>query len=323
MPHLSELAVLLGAQLRGDDRPVSRIASVNQCDDGSITFAVDARAAQKAAGSAAAAVIVRETDAALVGTKSLLIHPDPYFAYAKLAQKFAPRKAATPGIHPSAVVDASAEVHPSAEIGPLVYLAPHSKVGAHARLHAGVRIGSGSVIGEGCELYPNVVLYHLCEIGARCIFHAGAVIGADGFGFAPHAGTWEKIPQTGRVLIGDDVEVGANTAIDRGALDDTVIGNGVKLDNHIQIGHNCRIGDHTAVAGCVGMAGSSVIGKHCMIGGAAMILGHLTICDRVIVSGGTLISHNITEPGRYTGVMPAVEHYAWRKMAARVRKLSE
>jgi UDP-3-O-[3-hydroxymyristoyl] glucosamine N-acyltransferase len=323
MPNLSELAAQLSAPLRGEDRAVSRVASVNQCDQDSITFAVDATAAQKAAASEAGAVIVREADSAVVAGKSCLIHPDPYFAYARLAQFFAPRKLATPGIHPSAVVEASAQVHPTAEIGPLVYLAPNSKVGAHVRIHAGVRVGSGSIIGDGCELYPNVVLYHLVVVGARCIIHGGVVIGADGFGFAPHAGTWEKIPQTGRVLIGDDVEIGANTAIDRGALDDTVIGNGVKLDNHIQIGHNCRIGDHTAVAGCVGMAGSSIIGKHCMIGGAAMIAGHLTICDRVIVSAGTLISNDITEPGRYTGVMPTVDHNAWRKMAVRVRKLSQ
>jgi UDP-3-O-[3-hydroxymyristoyl] glucosamine N-acyltransferase len=323
MPKLSELAALISAPLRGEDRAVSRIASINQCDEASITFAVDAASAHKAAATKAGAVIVREPDASIVMAKPCLIHPDPYFAYAKLAQALSPRKVATPGIHPSAVVDASAAVHPTAEIGPLVYLAPHSKIGAHVRIHAGVRVGSGAIVGEGCELYPNVVLYHLVVVGARCIIHGGVVIGSDGFGFAPHAGAWEKIPQTGRVVIGDDVEIGANTAIDRGALDDTIIGNGVKLDNQIQIGHNCRIGDHTAVAGCVGMAGSSIVGKHCMIGGAAMIAGHLTICDRVIVSAGTLISNDITEPGRYTGVMPTVDHNAWRKMAVRVRKLSQ
>jgi UDP-3-O-[3-hydroxymyristoyl] glucosamine N-acyltransferase len=322
MPLLSELAHHLNAPFTGADIPLNRIASVRVSDPDSITFAVDTNAAKLASESAAAAVIVRETDAMIVSSKSALIHKDPYFAYAKLAQLFAPRKGATPGIHASAVVDASAQVHPTAEIGPLVYLAPNSIVGAHVRIHAGVRVGSGSIIGEGCELYPNVVLYHLCVVGARCIIHSGVVIGSDGFGFAPNAGEWEKIPQTGRVVIGDDVEIGANTTIDRGALDDTIIGNGVKLDNQIQIAHNCVIGDFTAVAGCVGMAGSSIIGKHCMIGGAAMIAGHLTICDRVVVSAGTLISNDITEPGRYTGVMPTVDHAAWRKMAVRVRKLS-
>jgi UDP-3-O-[3-hydroxymyristoyl] glucosamine N-acyltransferase len=323
MPLLSELASHLNATFIGADIPLQRIASLRISDPDSITFAVDTSAAKLASESAAAAVIVREVDAPLVSTKSALLHKDPYFAYAKLAQLFAPRKVATPGIHPSAVVDPSARVDPSAEIGPLVYLAPNSKIGAHVRIHAGVRVGSGSIIGEGSELYPNAVLYHLCVVGARCIIHSGVVIGSDGFGFAPNAGAWEKIPQTGRVVIGDDVEIGANTTIDRGALDDTIIGNGVKLDNQIQIAHNCVIGDFTAVAGCVGMAGSSIIGKHCMIGGAAMIAGHLTICDRVVVSAGTLISNDIIAPGRYTGVMPTVDHAAWRKMAVRVRKLSQ
>jgi UDP-3-O-[3-hydroxymyristoyl] glucosamine N-acyltransferase len=323
MPLLSELALHLNATFIGRDVSLARISSTSASDSESITFAVDTHAAQRASASAASAVIVREVDAPLVSPKSALIHKDPYFAYAKLAQLLAPRKIAKPGIHASAVVEASAQVHPTAEIGPLVYLAHNSKIGAHVRIHAGVRVGSGTIIGEGCELFPNAVLYHLCVVGARCIIHSGAVIGSDGFGFAPNAGAWEKIPQTGRVVIGDDVEVGANTTIDRGALDDTIIGNGVKLDNQIQIAHNCVIGDFTAVAGCVGMAGSSIIGKHCMIGGAAMISGHLTICDRVVVSAGTLISSDITEPGRYTGVMPTVTHAAWRKMAVRVRKFSQ
>ncbi len=323
MPLLSDLAQHLSSKFTGPDVTLTRIASVRGCDADAVTFAVDTHAAKRAAESAAGAVIVREVDLLNIGEKSALVHKDPYFAYAKLAQLFAPRKVATPGIHPSAVVEATAQVHPSAEIGPLAYLAPHSKVGAGVRLHAGVRVGAGSVIGDGCEIYPNAVVYHLCVIGARCIIHSGVVIGSDGFGFAPHAGAWEKIPQTGRVVIGDDVEIGANTTIDRGALDDTVIGNGVKLDNQIQIAHNCVIGDFTAVAGCVGMAGSSIIGKHCMIGGAAMISGHLTICDRVIISAGTLVSNDIDEPGQYTGVMPTVKHAAWRKMAVRVRKLGQ
>ena len=323
MPLLSELAKYLNSQHVGADTAVSRIASLRGCDAQAITFAVDSQSAKQASESPAGAVIVRESDVQLMGNRPALIHKDPYFAYAKLAQYFAPRPVAKPGIHPSAVVDATASVDPTAEIGPLVYLAPNVKIGAHVRIHAGVRVGASSTIGEASEIYPNAVVYHLCLIGARCIVHSGVVIGSDGFGFAPNAGEWEKIPQTGRVVIGDDVEIGANTTIDRGALDDTIIGNGVKLDNQIQIAHNCVIGDYTAVAGCVGMAGSSIIGKHCMIGGAAMISGHLTVCDRVVISAGTLVSNDITQPGRYTGVMPTVEHAAWRKMAVRVRKLSQ
>ncbi len=323
MPLLSDLAKLLNSQFVGADVSVSRIASLSGCDAQAITFAVDAHSARKASESLAGAVIVRESDLLLLANKAALVHKDPYFAYAKLAQLFAPRPVAKPGIHPSAVVDATAIVDPTAEIGPLVYLAQNVNIGAHVRIHAGVRMGTGSSVGEATEIYPNAVVYHLCVVGARCIVHSGVVIGSDGFGFAPNAGAWEKIPQIGRVVIGDDVEIGANTTIDRGALDDTIIGNGVKLDNQIQIAHNCVIGDHTAVAGCVGMAGSSIIGKHCMIGGAAMISGHLTICDGVVVSAGTLVSNDIPEPGRYTGVMPTVEHSAWRKMAVRVRKLSQ
>jgi UDP-3-O-[3-hydroxymyristoyl] glucosamine N-acyltransferase len=321
---LADLATFVGGTPLGDAQTrVTALASASAAQSEHITFAVDTRRAKEAANCTAGIVIVREQDASVFSSRALLIHANPYFAYAKLAQHFTPRAVAKAGIHPSAVIEPSARVDASAEIGPLVYVAPNAVIGANVRIHAGVRIGAASEIGAGSELYPNVVVYHRCAIGQRAIVHAGVVIGADGFGFAPHAQGWEKIPQTGRVLIGDDVEIGANTTIDRGALDDTIIGNGVKLDNQIQIGHNCVIGEHTAVAGCAGIAGSSIIGKRCMIGGAAMIAGHLSIPDGTVISAGTMIESDIKAPGRYTGVFPTVEHSAWRKMAVRVRKLSK
>jgi UDP-3-O-[3-hydroxymyristoyl] glucosamine N-acyltransferase len=323
MKTLGELANILNVQCIGDaSRMIDGVGSASRATATQITFAVDRRRATEVGKSEAGAVILRAADAAEMTDRPVLIHADPYFAFALLAQQFSPRALATPGVHPTAYIDASAHIDPSAEIGPFVYIAAQASIGPGVRLHAGVRVGRGSTVGERTEIYPNSVLYHACAIGARCIVHAGVVIGADGFGFAPHAGEWIKIPQTGRVIIGHDVEIGANTTIDRGALDDTVIEDGVKLDNQIQIGHNCRIGAHTAIAGCAGIAGSTIIGKHCMLGGATMFAGHLSVCDGVIVSAGTLISSDITTPGRYTGVMPTVEHSEWRKMAVRVRKLS-
>jgi UDP-3-O-[3-hydroxymyristoyl] glucosamine N-acyltransferase len=191
----------------------------------------------------------------------------------------------------------------------------------NAVVGAGSFIGRGTTVGEGSHLHANVTVYDYCVIGKRCTLHSGAVVGADGFGFANERGRWIKIPQTGRVLIGDDVDIGANTSIDRGALADTVIEDGVKLDNQIQIGHNCHIGAHTAMAGCVGVAGSAKIGKHCTFGGAAMVLGHLTIADNVHISSGSMVSRSILEPGQYTGFYPLAKNADWEKTAAIVRNL--
>jgi UDP-3-O-[3-hydroxymyristoyl] glucosamine N-acyltransferase len=180
----------------------------------------------------------------------------------------------------------------------------------------------GVAVGDDSVLFPNVVIYHDCVIGKRAIIHAGAIIGADGFGFAKENGCWLKIPQIGRVLIGDDVEIGANTSIDRGALDDTVVGNGVKLDNQIQIGHNVTIGDHAALAGCVGIAGSSRIGRRCTVGGAGMIIGHLDLADDVHISAGTMVTHSLAQPGQYTSIFPLATHKEWLHNAAQIRRLA-
>jgi UDP-3-O-[3-hydroxymyristoyl] glucosamine N-acyltransferase len=215
-----------------------------------------------------------------------------------------------------------------AEIDPLACIGPHATIEAGARVMRGARIdagtvvGRGAVIGEDTHLFANVTFHAGCVIGARGIIHSGAVIGADGFGFANEGGVYIKIPQTGRVVIGDDVEIGANTTVDRGALADTIIEDGVKLDNQIQIGHNCHIGAHTAMAGCVGVAGSARIGRHCTFGGAAMVLGHLEIADNVHISSGSMVSRSVLEPGHYTGFYPLAKNTEWEKSAAIVRNLA-
>jgi UDP-3-O-[3-hydroxymyristoyl] glucosamine N-acyltransferase len=226
-------------------------------------------------------------------------------------------------VHPSAAVDPSAVLGEGVSVGPFAVIEAGAWVGEGAVIGAHCVVGAGAAVGARTRLAPRVTLAAGCRIGARGIVHSGAVIGADGFGFAPHQGRWEKIEQLGGVRIGDDVEIGANTCIDRGALQDTVIEDGVKLDNLIQIGHNVRIGAHTAMAGCAGVAGSATIGAHCQIGGAAIILGHLTIADRVIISAGSAVTRSIRKPGQYSGLFPIDDNAAWEKNAATLRHLYE
>ncbi|MCE2746350.1 MAG: UDP-3-O-(3-hydroxymyristoyl)glucosamine N-acyltransferase [Burkholderiales bacterium] len=248
---------------------------------------------------------------------------DPYLYYAKLQQwwvahsEFKPQ----PGIHPRAVVDPTATVAPSATIAANCVIGAHAKVGEGSRIESGVVLGNHVEVGANTRIYPNVTIYDECVIGSDCIVHAGVVIGADGFGFANEKGAWIKIPQVGRVLIADQVEIGANTTIDRGALDDTLIGFGVKLDNQIQIAHNVTVGEHTAMAGCVGIAGSTHIGARCTIGGAAMVFGHLDIPNGTHVSGASVVMSSIKEPGAYTGIFPLQEHKEWEKTAVTLRQI--
>lgn len=248
---------------------------------------------------------------------------DPYLQYAKIQQWWVNRSEFKhpAGIHPSAVVEEGASIHPEACIQ------ANAVVGAHAVIEAGVIVGAGVVLGRSViigahsKIHANVVVYDECEIGRNCIIHSGAIIGADGFGFAPEKGVWIKIPQVGRVLISDEVEIGANTTIDRGALDDTLIGYGVKLDNQIMVAHNVEIGEHTAMAGCVGIAGSTKIGARCTIGGAAMVLGHLNIVDGTHISAATTVMSSITEAGAYTGIFPIDTHKAWERTAVALRQI--
>ena len=253
----------------------------------------------------------------------------PYLLYARVAQWFdAARRPALPAAtHPSAVVAPDAHIEEDVRIGPNCVIESGARIGRGSVLGAGCVIGAGSSVGPGSRLHAHVTLYEGVKVGARAIIHSGAVLGADGFGFAPDPslgqGAWGKIPQLGGVTVGDDVEIGANTTIDRGALEDTVVGNGVKLDNQIMVAHNCRIGAYTAIAACVGVAGSTTIGERCTIGGAAMLSGHLTLADDVHISGGTAVTSNISKPGRYTGVYPYADHGEWQRNAAVIQQLAQ
>jgi UDP-3-O-[3-hydroxymyristoyl] glucosamine N-acyltransferase len=301
---LAQIASRLGGRVVGDPQTLIRqVASLQAAGPGQISFLAKPAFRSRLAGTRASAVILG-ADAESLTALPRIVCDNPYAYIARVSQLFNPPFTQPAGVHPSAV------------------LAPGVRLGARVSIGPGCVIGEEVSIGDDCCLYPRVVVYAGCRIGARAILHAGAVIGADGFGLAPDEGRWVKIPQTGRVVIGDDVEIGANTTIDRGAMDDTVIGDGVKLDNQIQIGHNCRIGAHTAMAGCSGIAGSTSVGSRCMIGAGARILGHLSLCDGALVSAGTVISRSIRKPGVYTGLFPVEEHRAWARNAAVVRHLA-
>jgi UDP-3-O-[3-hydroxymyristoyl] glucosamine N-acyltransferase len=323
--RVSELIEQFGGQLQGDPHTdIKAVAPLERAGPGDISFLANSKMRPLAAHSHAAALILSPQDEAEVAGSyegARIVTGNPYAYFARTAQFLLPRAAPEPGIHPSAVVHPSARIDPSAHIGPQVTVEAGAVVKAGAVIDAGCYIGREAVVGEGTHFFANVTFHARCVIGARGILHSGAVIGGDGFGFAVEDGVYIKIPQTGRVVIGDDVDIGSNTTVDRGALDDTVIEDGVKLDNQIQIGHNCHIGAHTAMAGCVGVAGSAMIGKHCTFGGAAMVNGHIEIADHVNITAGTLVSNSIKEPGRYTGFYPIATNAEWERSAALVRNL--
>ncbi|TFW23447.1 UDP-3-O-(3-hydroxymyristoyl)glucosamine N-acyltransferase [Massilia arenosa] len=324
---LAELVERFGGQLFGDPNvEVEGIAPLADAGPAHLSFLSNSKLRALAAQSQAAALIVSPNDDETVAATyegARIVIKNPYAYFARAAQYFEALTAHVPppGIHPSAVVAPTARVDASAHIGPHVTIEDGAAIGPHAVIGAGCFIGREAIVGEGTQFFANVTFHARCRIGKRGILHSGAVIGTDGFGFANEGGVYIKIPQTGRVVIGDDVDIGANTTVDRGALADTVIEDGVKLDNQIQIGHNCRIGAHTAMAGCVGVAGSAIIGKYCTFGGAAMVLGHLTIADHVHISSGSLVSRSISEPGQYTGFYPLAKNAEWEKSAAIVRNL--
>jgi len=318
---LARLAEQLGARLLGDpDLAITGLATLQDAEPGQLAFLANSQYRKFLAGSRAGAVLLTEADAEDFAGNALIVR-DPYLSYASLSHQFDPKPHAGAGIHPTAVVAEDAQVDPSASIGPGVVIAAGACIGAGVSLGAQCFVGARSHIGAGGWLAPRVTLYHDVIIGERVVIQSGAVIGSEGFGFANEGGRWQKIAQIGGVQIGDDVEIGANTTIDRGALANTQIGNGVKLDNQIQIAHNVQIGDHTAMAACVGISGSTRIGKHCMIAGGVGMVGHIEVCDNVFVSGMTMVTRSITEPGAYssgTAMQPAAE---WRKSAARIRQL--
>jgi len=323
--RLGELAAVLGGELIGDAAlEVDRIGSLEGAGDSTISFLAHPRYLAQLAATHAGCVIVGPAlrDAA-AARGAAIVCADPYLAFARLTQWWAARQRRAParGVHASAVVEPGAHVDATASIGALAYVARGARIGAAAVLGAQCHVGEGAEVGEATVLKARAVLGEGCHIGRRGIVHAGAVIGADGFGFAPTEGRWEKIEQLGSVAIGDDVEIGANSCVDRGALDDTVLEDGVKIDNLVQIGHNVRIGAHSALAGCVGVAGSARIGRHCTVGGGAGILGHLEIVDHVHITAFTLVSRSIHKPGLYSGAFPFDDNASWEKNAATLRQL--
>jgi UDP-3-O-[3-hydroxymyristoyl] glucosamine N-acyltransferase len=320
--RLGDIAAKFGGDVIGDPQvSVSQVATLRGARPGQIAFLAHSKYRSDLARTQASAVIVGAADRDAT-TLPRIVCKDPYAYFARVSALFNPPAPVAPGVHPSAVIAPDASVAPTSQVGAGCVIGGRAHLGHGASLGAGCIVGEGARIGPDARLHPRVTVYPDCEIGSRSIVHSGAVIGADGFGFAPEGGAWLKIPQIGRVLVGADVEIGANTTIDRGAIEDTVIEDGVKLDNLVQIGHNCRIGAHTAIAGCVGIAGSTTIGRHCMIGGAAMIGGHLTIADRVIVAGSTVVTKSIDAAGTYLSVIPAEEAREWRRIVAHLRGLA-
>ncbi|SER33246.1 UDP-3-O-[3-hydroxymyristoyl] glucosamine N-acyltransferase [Pseudomonas sp. NFACC02] len=321
--QLGQLAEFLGATLRGPaDKEITGLATLQEAGPGQVSFLANPQYRKFLATTHASAVLLKPADAEGYAGDALLI-ADPYLAYARISHLFDPKPKAAAGIHPTAVVAEDAFVDATASVGAYAVIESGARIAAGVTIGAHCFIGARSTIGEGGWLAPRVTLYHDVRIGRRVVIQSGAVLGGEGFGFANEKGVWQKIAQIGGVTIGDDVEIGVNTAIDRGAMDDTRIGNGVKLDNQIQIAHNVQVGDHTAMAACVGISGSAKIGKHCMLAGGVGLVGHIEICDGVFITGMTMVTRSITEPGSYssgTAMQPAAE---WRKSAARIRQLDD
>lgn len=322
---LGSLVEALGGELLGDPAtPIYQLAPLSNAQAGGLAFVAQARYAQQIQTTGASALIVTpELAKAAAARGACIVTPDPYLYFARLTQWWRAEHApvTTPVVHASASIHPTATVDPSADIGPFAVIGAEARVAKGARIGAHCVVGARAQVGEGSVLYPRVTIGDDCRLGARCILHSGVVVGADGFGFAPDAGRWVKIEQLGAVRVGDDVEIGANTCIDRGALDDTVIEDGVKLDNLIQIGHNVHIGAHTAMAGCVGVAGSATIGAHCTVGGGAVVLGHLSLADGVHISAASVVTRSIRQPGHYTGMFPIDDNAAWEKNAASLKQL--
>jgi UDP-3-O-[3-hydroxymyristoyl] glucosamine N-acyltransferase len=320
---LGELAAQFGCELIGDPQvEVSRVSTLSGASPGSVCFLANATYKPQLQATNASAVIVMASDADACRT-AVLISDDPYLTFARIASVLYPPTLVNPGVHVSAVVAPSAQVAASAQIAALAVIGDDSIIGEDAYVGPGTVIGDRCTLGAASRLMANVTLVQDVSIGQRTIVHPGAVLGADGFGNARTDSGWVKVPQVGGVQVGDDVEIGANTTIDRGAIDDTVIENGVRLDNLIQIAHNVRIGEHTAIAATVGISGSAVIGKRCMLAGRAGVFGHVTICDDVILGAAAIATRDITEPGLYSAHFPAEKSKDWMKKVARFRRIEK
>ena len=322
---LADIAEFLGAELRGDGSTrISGLNTLQNAGAGELAFLANPKYASQLSGTRAEAVIL-SADQAAAAAGNCLILDNPYLGYAKITAWFTTASCHAAGIHPSAVIHANAMVKDDVYIGPNVVIESGAKIQSGCSIEANCFIGSGSVLGENCQLSANVSVYHDVSLGNRVRVHSGTVIGADGFGFAPNGqGGWQKIHQIGGVIVGDDVEIGACTTIDRGALGDTVIGNMVIIDNHVQIAHNCVVGDNTAMAAYSGIAGSSVLGRNCILGGSACVVGHIEICDNVMLTAKTLATKNITQPGSYSSIVtPLMTTAEWRKNSVRIGQLDD
>jgi UDP-3-O-[3-hydroxymyristoyl] glucosamine N-acyltransferase len=321
---LRDIAARYGGEVVGDaGTRVHQVATLDHGRAGTIAFLANERYLSQLKTTAAAAVILGPSarDATALPR---IVCDNPYLYFAQVAALLNPEPAAHPGVHATAVVHANAKLGAGVEIGPHTVVEAGAVIGDGCSIGAGCYIGEGAQTGAECRLFPHVTVYHRCVIGNRVRLHSGVVIGADGFGLAPDAEhRWVKIPQIGRVVIGDDVEIGANTTVDRGAIEDTVIEEGVKLDNLIMIAHNVHIGAHTAIAACAGVAGSARVGRHCRIGGSSGIAGHITLADNVEISAHTIITRSIDQAGTYTGAYPFEANRDWRKNAAQLRHLNE
>ncbi|WP_295882476.1 UDP-3-O-(3-hydroxymyristoyl)glucosamine N-acyltransferase [uncultured Thiohalocapsa sp.] len=316
----SQLAADLGLTLIGDDVTLERVAPLHTADAQCLSFLADARHRSRLAETRAGAVMLRAADASRAPCAAL-VADNPALAFARAAAQLHPRPKPAAGVHPSAVVDASASIHPTASVGPLCVIGPDVSIAAGVEVGPQCSIGAGTSIGADTRLVAQVVVCEGARIGARVLLHPGAVIGREGFGFARDGVRWERIPQVGAVRLGDDVEIGANTTVDRGAMDDTIIGDGVKIDNLVQIGHNVVIGEHTAMAACAGISGSTHIGARCTVAGAVGMAGHLHIGDDVHFTGMAMVTRSQPEAGVYSSGIPAMPNADWRRTIARLRRL--
>ncbi len=320
---LGEIAQRFGLRLEGDASVVvSGVSALPSPKAGTISFLTQSRYRKYLTDTPVGAVLLRAEDLSHCPVAALICD-NPYAAYARVSTLFAPCLEPAERLHASAVIDATAQLADDVVVGANAVIGPQVVLESGVRVGSGCVVGQGVHIGKGSQLHANVTVYHDCEVGQNANIHSGVVIGSDGFGFASDNGRWVKIHQLGRVMIGDDVEIGANTSIDRGAIEDTVIGNNVIIDNQVQVAHNVRIGDHTAIAGCVGIAGSAVIGKHCALGGGAGILGHLEIADGVTVTAMSLVTNSIKQPGVYSAGTPLEPKAQWQKNYVRFKQLDD
>ncbi len=320
---LADIAEKISAKLHGDPHcKIDRVESLAVAKPGAITFLANPHYHHYLLTTTASAVILRAEDVKQCNTNALVVD-NPELQFARLLNMLYPQTKPTPGIHSSAIIGKDCQIDPSVSIGAYCVIEDRVEIGAETWVGAGSMIGADCKIGGSCHIYPRVTLYNRVKLGNRVIVHSGAVLGADGFGLTHDGRGWVKIPQIGQLIIGDEVEIGANTTIDRGALQNTVIGNGVKMDNLVQIGHNVKIGDHTAIAGCVGIAGSADIGRNCMIGGGAGINGHITVTDQVMVTGMTTVMQSVEEPGVYSSAMNLQKHSVWRRNMLRFAQLDK